>query len=96
MRFGLVCLLFVSVQPLYAGMPEGRKNYQKHCLQCHESEAGSWSSRESRAFADYVIRTPDYELIERLKRGGRLCPAYAVLLTDEEIEDVASYIRTLR
>lgn len=87
---------FIVIYPSAADTGAGRKLYQQYCVQCHQPEGGDWRNRESRAFMNYVVRTPRRQLAQRIKTGGKVCPAYMVLLSEENIDNVVDYIRVLR
>jgi len=92
----IVIASLVASFPAMALSGKGRDLYQKYCTQCHETEQGDWRSPESRKFVSYVMRTTERNLKQRVSDGGKLCPGYLVIFSEEEVENVVDYIKVLR
>ena len=93
---GILFLLAFSA-PLHAGDPfNGHTIYGKHCLSCH----GDSGRSNMVAVPDFSrgegLFKADFMLIDTLKRGLGTMPAYQGLLTDSELADVITYIRTMQ
>ena len=91
----LVLLLGYSGSAFAADPTKGGKLYSKHCTNCH----GSSGSAQLPGTPDFSrgekLLQPDTALMEKIKEGIGMMPAYQGRLTDEEILDVISFLRTL-
>ena len=94
---GTATLLLGSNGAVYAADPgNGAKIYTTHCSGCHGDGGVSNMpgtpdfSRRERLFQ------PDIALLASIRDGAGVMPAYKGLLSDQEILDVISYLRTLR
>ncbi len=95
-RLSALCLLGMSIGA-QAGNPfNGHTIYGQHCLSCH----GNDGSGEMAAIPNFKrgegLLQPDHILSNTLKQGLGAMPAYQGLLTDNELADVITYIRTLQ
>jgi len=90
-------LSFVCIDTVYAADPlQGGKSYQSHCINCHGANgAGEIPNAPDFARGERLLQ-PDNTLLETIKSGKGMMPAYRGVLTDEEIRDVIAYVRTLR
>lgn len=88
--------LLLSGMACAADPGNGSKIYGTHCSGCHGDGGVSNMpgtpdfSRRERLFQ------PDMALLASIRDGVRVMPAYKGLLSDQEILDVISYLRTLR
>ena len=90
-------LLLGNSGMVYAADPgNGAKIYATHCSGCHGDGGVSNMpgtpdfSRRERLFQ------PDMVLLASIRDGVSVMPAYKGLLSDQEMLDVISYLRTLR
>ena len=73
----------------------GRAIYEMHCVGCH-GEGGRSVDPTVPSFANGdALFMMDSELLDRIRQGNQTMPAFRGLLSDEEIRDVISYLRTL-
>ena len=85
----------LTVTPAFAGDPfAGSAIYAEYCVNCHGGDgageiAGTPSFRGGRLMAK-----SNFELIDRVKNGKDLMPSFAGVLSEEQIDDVVTYIRT--
>ena len=78
-----------------ADRSNGRMLYDEHCAGCH-GEGGRSIDPTVPSFADGDgLFMMDSELLDRIRRGSELKPAFRGLLSDQEIRDVIAYLRTL-
>ena len=74
---------------------KGRDVYKKHCATCH----GSNGKPNMVGAADFSrgqgLMKSDKDLVKRIERGNRACPAYRGMLSEQRILDVIAYVRTL-
>ena len=90
-------LLGSVVLSAHAGDPfNGHTLYGKYCLSCHgDSGSGEMSPIPDFSRGEGLLQ-PDLQIAETLKRGTGAMPAYQGLLSDNELADVITYIRTLQ
>ncbi|MBF0613514.1 MAG: cytochrome c [Magnetococcales bacterium] len=78
----------------------GKEIYAKHCVKCHGQNgrgemAGmpdfSWKGADRNG-----LSRSDPQLVGRIKVGKGICPAFHGILTDPEIMNVVTYLRTFR
>ena len=95
-RLIALCLLSISLC-VQAGDPfNGHTIYGKHCLQCHgDTGRGEMVSIPDFSRGEGLLKA-DFMLVDTLKRGVGTMPAYQGLLTDNELADVITYIRTMQ
>ena len=73
----------------------GRAIYEMHCVGCH-GEGGRSVDPTVPSFANGDgLFLMDSELLDRIRQGNQTMPAFRGLLSDQEIRDVISYLRTL-
>lgn len=73
----------------------GRAIYEMHCVGCH-GEGGNPVDPTVPSFANGDgLFMMDSELVDRIRQGNQTMPAFRGLLSDQEIRDVISYLRTL-
>lgn len=73
----------------------GRVIYEMHCVGCH-GEGGRPIDPTVPSFANGdALFMMDSDLLERIRQGNQTMPAFRGLLSDQEIRDVISYLRTL-
>lgn len=78
-----------------ADRKNGRTLYEVHCVGCH-GEGGHSIDPTVPSFANGDgLFMMDSELLDRIRRGSQTMPAFRGLLSDQEIRDVISYLRTL-
>ena len=94
--FGLACALSGAV-PGYAGdIVRGSQLYKAHCVSCHGPLGVSvMPGAPNLARAERMLQS-DLALLNALKNGKSAMPAYAGIMTDQQILDVIAYSRTLR
>jgi mono/diheme cytochrome c family protein len=84
-------------QSLYAADPlKGSKLYQSHCINCHGANgSGEMPNTPDFSRGEKLLQS-DNVLLESIKAGQGMMPAYRGMFTDDEIRDVIAYVRTLR
>jgi len=79
----------------------GASAYKTSCAQCHgatgeaDTPAGKTFNARSLKSPD-VLKMPDAEMLEVIKKGKGKMPAWEDILTDSEIKSVIAYIHTLQ
>lgn len=95
----IVCLAASTITPAFAQNP-GADTYKAKCAMCHGAD-GLGTTPAGRAFkaASFkdpaIVKAPDAELIDFVKKGKNKMPSFAGKLTDDQIAAVVAYIRTL-
>jgi len=73
----------------------GRSLYETHCLGCHGEGGRSIDPAVPNFVNGDQLFLMDSELLNRIREGNVTMPAFRGLLSDAEIRDVISYLRTL-
>lgn len=92
----LATLAFIWSAPgATADRQNGRAMYETYCVGCH-GEAGNSIDPTVPNFAngDRLFQM-DSQLLESIRSGNQTMPAFRGLLSDQEIRDVVSYLRSL-
>ena len=93
--FSFFLISLISVNPALAGDPfAGSAIYTEYCVNCHGGDgageiAGTPSFRGGR-----LMMKSNMELINRVRNGKDLMPSFGGVLSEEQIDDVVTYIRT--
>jgi len=90
-------LMLLMVTSVNAGDSfNGKKIYDQHCSSCH-APGGEGMTFDTPDFTRFESKMkPDFTLLQITLSGQKTMPAYQGILTDEEILDSISYIRTLQ
>lgn len=81
---------------LAADPQQGRTFYTKNCQNCHgASGKGQMPGMPDFSRATALLRS-DNDLLQFIRNGRGMMPAYRGLLSDRDILDVIAYLRTLR
>jgi mono/diheme cytochrome c family protein len=91
----LICVLNTSYG-LAADFNKGREVYAINCQFCHGADGrGVVADTPNFTFGDSLIQ-PDIVLFNSISSGKGMSPAFRGVLSEEEIFDVISYLRTLQ
>jgi len=95
---GLLCclMLFGSPQAIAGNPVNGGKIYNQHCQKCHGSNGSSTLPGVADFSRGQGLLKADGELLQKIKNGRGMMPAYRGILKDDAIFDVISYLRKLR
>jgi mono/diheme cytochrome c family protein len=90
---------------------KGKRIYEQYCVPCHgETGAGDGTRGMIEQFdpmprnhteGKYMNKRPDDELFDVIKEGGKsrnfshIMPPWKTILSDEEVYDALSYVRSL-
>ena len=100
-RMAAVILLAASIAgPAFALAP-GADTYKAKCALCHGADGlaatGPGKAMKVLSFKDpAMMKATDAQFIASTKNGKGKMPAYKGKLTDAQITDLVSYIRTLQ
>lgn len=75
---------------------EGRRIYMVQCQNCHGANGVAQIPGVPDFSRGQALLQPDMTLVQTIKEGKGMMPAYRGLLTDEELLDVVAFLRTLR
>lgn len=91
----IMLLLIVSGAQVWAGDPfSGSNIYADHCVSCHGGDGrGDIAGVPSFRGGALMMRS-QADLINAVKSGKNLMPAFSGILEDYQIDDVIAYIRT--
>jgi len=93
---GLILISIISPASWAADPQVGGRLYTKNCKTCHGfSGIPQMPGLPDFTRADALIRS-DNDLLQLIRTGSGMMPAYRGLLSDREILDVIAYLRTLR
>jgi len=74
----------------------GKDVYELHCQGCHGSDGRSMEPGTPDFTRGESLFVPDSDLVQRLRDGVGMMPAYRGMLEDADLRDVVAYIRTLQ
>src|ERR1700759_4504574 len=101
-RTGIAMVAVLAATTITTGFAQaGADTYKAKCAMCHGADglgatpAGKAMGTKPFNAADYV-KASDADLIAATKNGKGKMPAFAGKLTDAQIKDAVSYIRTLQ
>jgi mono/diheme cytochrome c family protein len=100
-RTACVILLAASIAgPAFAQTP-GADTYKAKCAMCHGADGLATSTMAKNmkilSFKDpAMVKAPNAQLIASTKSGKGTMKGFSGKLTDDQIKDVISYIRTLQ
>lgn len=78
-----------------AGLGDGQQLYMANCAGCHGMNGISVIPQAKNFSRAKLLAQPDQSLIDVIRSGRDMMPAYLGILNDHEILDVIHYIRTL-
>ena len=75
----------------------GKDLYETNCAACHGQDGWGYAQTDVPAPAlngsEHAWHHPDEQILELIKRGGKLMPAVGANWTDKEIEAVWAYVK---
>ncbi|MBF0283233.1 MAG: cytochrome c [Magnetococcales bacterium] len=97
--FGVVLLLATGALPAAAGdIFHGKALYEQHCARCHgENGRGKLPGTPDftwRGGPANGLQQPDIRLRERLQGGSGTCPAFRGVMSDMDLLDVITHLRS--
>ena len=93
-RFSLFVLLLVAPLSWAGDVFKGADVYREHCRGCHgASGRGEVGNTPDFTMGEGLLQ-PDTALMQAINVGKGVMPGYRGVLSDEEILDVISYIRS--
>ena len=93
--FSIFLISLMAANPVSAGDPfAGSAIYAEYCVNCHGGDgAGEIAGTPSFRGGNLMMKS-NIELINRIRNGKDLMPSFAGVLSEEQIDDVVTYIRT--
>lgn len=86
----------LAMLPLSASAADnGRQLYLAHCAGCHGANGISVMQEAQNFSRAKLLVQPDQDLIDIIRSGRNMMPAYLGILNDRETLDVIKYLRTL-
>jgi len=74
----------------------GREVYEMYCQTCHGFDGKSMEPGTPDFSSGDALFRPDSDLFAQIRQGKGAMPAYRGMLTDSEIRDVITYLRSLQ
>ena len=96
-KFSIItaCVLLLAGTAHAGDLQSGRETYELHCSICHGIDGMPVDMTiPSFANGDRLFQM-DQDLMRSIREGKELMPAFRGLLSDEEIRDVITYLRSL-
>lgn len=91
------CLVLLTIQPqlAFADAGSGQRVFLSHCAGCHGMRGISVVPQAQNFSRAKLLPKPDQELVDIIRSGRNMMPAYLGILNDRETLDVVNYLRTL-
>lgn len=86
----------MSIDSSASDILNGKKVYQGRCALCHGDRGKAVMPGTPDLSRQQGMQKSNSALLERLQRGQGSCPPFRGMIRDEHLNDVISYIRTLR
>jgi cbb3-type cytochrome c oxidase subunit III len=98
---GAGALLLIFTFALQAGpAPDGGDLFKQNCAMCHGVDGKGYAALKTPDFTDPKVQASltDKEIVEIIKNGkkGTAMPAFANRLSDDQIQSLVKYIRSLK
>ena len=91
----ILLLAFMPGKSSAGDIANGGKLYAKHCVTCHGTDGVNvMPDAPNFAISERLLR-PDVFILASIKEGNNAMPAFQGMLSDQEIMDIISYLRTL-
>ena len=94
--FVLIALMVFSLQAQAANPNKGKKLYNQHCSSCHGADGTPTLPGAPNLKRGERLLQSDVAILNSIKSGRGMMPAFAAQLNDDDIFDVIAYMRTLR
>lgn len=98
LKLFLPCLALLAMMPFVASaasLNNGQQLYMAHCAGCHGMNGVSVIPQAKDFSKAKLLAQPDRSLIDLIRSGRDMMPAYLGILDDREILDVINYLRIL-
>ncbi|MFZ5509989.1 MAG: c-type cytochrome [Pseudomonadota bacterium] len=96
LRAALLAALALGAVAAHADLGNGARLYNTHCAGCH-GVRGIPVMPGAPAFArGERLMQPDQQLLQTLRTGKNAMPAFLGILSERDMMDVISYLRTFR
>lgn len=82
---------------MFAASPETQSLYKTKCSGCHGTDGTGTATGKKIGARDFtmpeIMKLTDEQLIESIKNGKNIMPAFKSKLKETEIKDLVSYLR---
>lgn len=94
----LVALMAASTMTTAFAQGTGAENYKAKCAMCHAADgsASGPAGKSLKVPAFSASKLTEAEMITETKAGKGKMPAFAGKLTDAQIKDVVTYVKSLK
>jgi len=92
---GISISFFTAAGLAWAGDPyAGSAIYASHCVSCHGGDGSGEVAGTPSFRGGKLMSKSEFELRDKIRMGKALMPGFGGILTQQQIEDVVTYIRT--
>lgn len=88
-------LVMLPIAAEAANPAMGRRVYDSNCAACHGADGIAVIPGAPNFRRKERLEKPDVLLLQTIKRGQNLMPAWQGMITEQDMKDVLAYIRTL-
>ena len=79
-----------------ADMIKAKLNYERFCASCHGFNGMSITPGTPNLRMNEGLIQPDFQIVQKLKMGSPKKPPMLGMMTEQELQDVVTYARTIR
>ncbi len=91
-----LCTAFVPAVSMSADPASGRQAYQRYCISCHGADGRGVVANAPDFSRGQGLMAPDVTIAQSLRSGNGGMPSFLGILSNTELLDVVSYLRTLQ
>jgi cytochrome c553 len=98
-RVTLICvgsILLAAAGAIQADPVKARQNYERFCAACHGFNGVSVSPDAPNLRFNQGLLQSDLQIVQKLKMGSPKKPPMAGIISDQDLQQVVIYARTLR
>jgi cytochrome c553 len=95
LMIGLAAMVVVA-QSAQADQVKARQNYERYCSSCHGFNGVSVAPDAPNLRFNQGLLQSDMQIVQKLKMGSPKKPPMLGLLSDQDLQQVVLYARTLR
>jgi len=92
----IVFSVIYSSEAFAADIYNGKSVYKQRCAICHGDRGKAVMPGTPDLSRQQGMQKSNSYLLKRLKRGKGSCPPFGGILKDEQLNDVISFVRTMR
>ena len=93
---GVGALFLVAASGVHADPVKARQNYDRFCAACHGFNGVSVSPDAPNLRFNQGLLQSDLQIVQKLKMGSSKKPPMVGILSDQDLQQVVIFARTLR